>query len=269
MTLDHRGQDLEPVRTGLSTLLLPLQHLVDLPDAAGEWVSGVFASRGTLARENERLRREHLELKAQLQKLTALEHENDRLRRLLRSSQKVRERVLVAELLNVDLDPYKHLVILDKGSISDAYVGQPVLDADGVMGQLVHVGPLSAQAVLITDPSHALPVQVARNGLRAIVAGTGQLNELEVQHLPNNADIRVGDLLVTSGLGGRFPVGYPVATVSEVHQDPGAAFATISARPAAKLDRSREVLLVWSGDVLEEALGNAAGPGETEEDAQP
>jgi len=185
-------------------------------------------------------------LKVRLQRLAALEAENRRLRDLLGSSRRLEERVLIAELLAVALDPYRHQVLIDKGSGSGAYVGQPVLDANAVMGQIVRVSPLSATVLLITDVEHSLPVQVLRNGLRAIAQGTGLVQGLELLHLPKNVDIRVGDELVTSGLGGRFPAGYPVARVVAVREEPGRPFAIVRAAPLARLDRTREVLLVWS-----------------------
>ena len=168
--------------------------------------------------------------------------EQARLRELLDSSFEVGEKVLVAELMSVNLDPYKHQIVINKGELHHIYRGQPLLDADGVMGQVVHVGPYTSTAVLITDTSHATPVQVNRNGLRTIALGSGTINRLELPYLPNNSDILVGDLLITSGLGGRFPPGYPVAMVTDIQQDPGQAFARITATPKAKLDRSREVL---------------------------
>jgi rod shape-determining protein MreC len=143
------------------------------------------------------------------------------------------------------MDPYRHQIELNKGTLDHLFEGQPLLDSQGVMGQLIHVGPFTSTAMLITDPSHAIPVQVNRNGLRTIALGTGTIDRLELPHIPDNADIRVGDLLVTSGLGGRFPPGYPVAEVIDVEQDPGRAFSHVTARPRALLDRSREVLVVW------------------------
>lgn len=245
MTLDHRGGWFAPVRSALSAVVYPVQYLVNLPVAASEWMFEHISSRRSLLEENETLRAEHVLLKTRLQKLTALTAENMRLRALLDSSSKVGERVLITELLAVDLDPYKHLVVINKGEHYGIYVGQPVLDASGVMGQTVHVGPLSSTVMLITDPSHAIPVQVARNGLRTIAVGTGRINELELPYLPNNADVQVGDLMITSGLGGGFPPGYPVGTVDRVEIDPGRPFAIVTAKPSAQLERSRELLVVW------------------------
>ncbi|MEN8107801.1 MAG: rod shape-determining protein MreC [Pseudomonadota bacterium] len=248
MTMDHRQNHLESLRAGLSLLVYPIQMAVELPDTVSGWFRESLASRRQLQEENAGLRTQLLMLKAQRQKLEALEIENIRLRELLDSSFEVGEKILVAELLSVNLDPYKHQIVINKGDLDRIYPGQPLLDADGVMGQVVHVGPYTSTAVLITDTSHAIPVQVNRNGLRTIALGSGTINRLELPYLPNNSDIRAGDLLITSGLGGRFPQGYPVARVTAIQQDPGKTFAQVVATPMAKLDRSREVLLVWPGD---------------------
>jgi len=254
MTLDHRQQHLSTLRNSLSVLISPIQYLVDMPVNLGNWMTENLSSRRDLLEDNARLRSQHLLLEAQIQKTAALERENRRLRELLGSSFKVSDRVLIAELYKVDLDPYKHLVRVNKGTGDDVYIDQPVLDAAGVMGQVIEVNPIYSTARLITDSSQVIPVQVNRNGLRSIAVGTGSLNQLSLPYLPNNADIRKGDLLVTSGLGGIYPFGYPVAIVLDVVVDPGSPFAYITAAPTAHLDRSREVLLVWSGydDILED-----------------
>ncbi len=205
MTLDHRQQHLEAIRSTVAVALYPLEYLVGLPAAAGNWASEALAARNRLLDENETLRTRQLELEARLLKFNALQAENTRLREMLQSSRKVGERLLVAELMAVDMDPFKRQVVLNKGSRAGVYRGHPVLDAKGVMGQVTEVSQVSSVAMLVTDPSHAIPVQVNRNGLRAIALGTGEADRLELPHIPNNADIRVGDLLVTSGLGRRFP----------------------------------------------------------------
>jgi len=244
MTLDHRLHHLDTVRAALSVMVYPLQFVVDLPRITGAWAQQTFSSRRTLLEENTSLQAQNLILQAQLQKLSTLEQENIRLRELLGSSYKVDEGVVVAEIMSVDMDPYSHQVIINKGKIHGVHMGQPLLDATGVMGQVVQVGPITSTAMLITDPSHAIPVQVNRNGLRSIAVGTGSINELRLPHIPNNTDIRAGDQLVTSGLGGRFPPGYPVAVVTAVQYDPGQSFARVSATPVSHLDRGREILLV-------------------------
>lgn len=202
--------------------------------------------QGELLGWKEELHRENLLLKARLQQFEALEAENARLRDLLGSSLDVSERVLIAEIMAVELAPYRQQVMVNKGTNSGVFVGQPVLDANAVMGQVIRANPLSSVVLLITDADHALPVEINRNGLRTIAAGTGLSQDLDLLYIPKNADIQVGDLLVTSGMDGRFPSGYPVARVKTVRQDPDNPFTTVIAEPTARLDRSREVLLVWN-----------------------
>lgn len=246
MVLDHRYNTLESLRSTLSVVLYPVQYLASLPASLGELASESFTSRNKLESERARLHAENLELRGRLQKFEALEAENMRLRGLLDSSFKVGDRVLIAELIAVEQDPFRQVVLINKGKTSGLYEGQPVLDANAVVGQVTHINPFTASVLLITDATHALPVQVNRNGLRTIALGTGLINQLELPHLPNNADIEVGDLLTTSGLGGRFPPGYPVAQVVAVKHEPGRPFASVIAETTAQLDRLREVLLVWT-----------------------
>lgn len=251
MMVDHRWNHLERVRSALSVVIYPLQYVVSLPFHTSDWLSDLSSTREELFSDRERLQKENLELQARLQKFEALETENVRLRGLLDSSFSIGDRVLVAELIAVDLDPFRQQVLINKGSRSGIYIGQPVLDANAVMGQVTHVTPNTATVLLITDAQHALPVQVNRNGLRTIAFGTGFINRLELPQLPNNAEIEVGDLLVTSGFGGHFPAGYPVARVTDVQREPGRPFATIFATPTAHLERTNEVLLVWQLDTAD------------------
>jgi len=246
MVVDHQFQQLRQIRGMLAFATYPLQVLADLPVSLMRWLDEATATREQLQAENQRLREENLRARAELQKLEALRAENLRLRNLLDASYKVGDRILIAELSAVDLDPYRQQVVIDKGSSSGVFIGQPVLDANAVMGQVIQTTPFSSTVLLITDPSHSIPVQVLRNGLRTIALGTGRINELSLPYLPTNSDIQVGDKLVTSGLGGKFPAGYPVATVTRINRSPDNAFAEIIATPTAHLDRSREVLLVWS-----------------------
>ncbi|MEJ1382306.1 MAG: rod shape-determining protein MreC [Candidatus Sedimenticola sp. (ex Thyasira tokunagai)] len=252
MIMDHRQNHLEAVRSTLATLLSPLLYVVNLPRTVGEWANETLTTRESLQRSNETLRRENLLLKAEQQKMAALESENTRLRNLLDSSFRIGERVLIAELMAIELDPYRQQVMINKGTNSGVFQGQPVLDAGGVMGQVVHVHRSSSSVLMITDISHALPVQINRNGLRTIAMGTGRINSLDLPNLPNNADIHEGDLLVTSGLGGRFPAGYPVARITTVVHKPGEPFADVEAQPVAHLDRTREALLVWTLEPYDE-----------------
>lgn len=246
MSADHRTNMLSGVRSLFSIVIYPMQSVASIPVNLGLWVDDQFNSHQSLVDENEAYRTENLLLKAQLQKFISLQAENIRLRSLLKSSRKLSDQMLISETVAVDLDPYKRQIVINKGQHDGVYAGQPILDAYGVMGQVIHPGIPSSTAILITDPSHAIPVQVNRNGLRSVLYGTGSANLLEVQNLPNNADIEIGDLLITSGLGGRFPEGYPVATVVDIRRDPGQPFAQIIAEASAHLEQSREVLLVMS-----------------------
>jgi rod shape-determining protein MreC len=248
MVADHRFDHLERVRSTLSTLAYPLHVLVDVPAGFIRATQEGLTTRAELRATNAALSRENLLLNARLQQFESLEAENMRLRDLLGSSFKIGERVLIAEILSVDLTPSRQQVLLNKGTRSGVFVGQPVLDANAVMGQVVRTSPFSSVVLLITDSEHALPVEVNRNGLRSVAAGTGVGQELELLYIPKNADIQAGDLLVTSGMGERFPPGYPVARVTTVRQDPDNPFTTVLAEPTARLDRSREVLLVWTLD---------------------
>ncbi len=245
MSMDHRGLRLESVRAGLSLLLYPLQLIADLPTAARQWTDKNLSTRDRLLKENQRLSKQQLKLKVQLNKFAAVQAENIRLKQLLNSAAKLKERVLVARLLAVDMDPNRQQILIDKGMRQGVFIGQPLLDGSGIVGQIVHAGPLSANAILITDISHALPVQVNRNGIRTLAVGSGLSNRLTLPYLPNNSDIRVGDLLVSSGLGGRFPPDYSVGRITAIGRDPGRPFADVRVAPSAKLDRSREVLLLW------------------------
>lgn len=256
MTVDHRQSHLESVRSVLSAVVYPMQYVVNLPVRAGRWMSESFLTRKMLLEENQRLRKEHLLLSSKLQRYSVLEEENNRLRELLESSMRLSERVLVAELVEVELEPFRQQVIINKGQRDGVYDGQPVVDASGIMGQVIHVGPFSSTVLLITDPDHALPVQVNRNGLRAIAVGTGRDDQLLLEHLPTNSDIKQGDLVVSSGLGRRFPRGYPVGTVTNVSLEPGEPFASVVVKPSAKLTQSLEVLLVWPYEEhIDEAVG--------------
>lgn len=260
MVLDHREQLLDPVRQTLSAAVHPIRIIADLPASALAATTDLLRSRRELAAEIERLRDQQLRYEARLQKLDSLEVENIRLRNLLESSYEVGESVLIAELLRIDLDPYTHLIQIDKGAGAGVYAGQPVLDANGIIGQVDRVGTFSSSVRLLTDPSHALPVQVNRNGVRAIATGTGKLDSLELNGLPNNTDIREGDLLVSSGLGGRFPEGYPVARVTTVDINPGQPFAHVTADPTGAVNRIREVLLVRREDGRRLAAGETDRP---------
>ncbi|MDX1454914.1 MAG: rod shape-determining protein MreC [Gammaproteobacteria bacterium] len=257
MTLDRQAGHLKQVRGALSLLVYPVQAVVDFPMSAWDWLDASLASRRSLLAENSTLKSEILRKNLELQKLATLHEENARLRALLDSSARLEADVQIAALLRSDLDPFRHRVTLDVGSNRDVGVGTAVLDASGIVGQVTSVGPLTSEVILITDPGHAIPVEVNRNGIRTIALGTGSLILLDLPFLPNSAEIASGDLLVTSGLGGRFPRGYPVAVIDEVIRDPGESFARITARPVAALDRLRDVLLVTEQAVESPAASEA------------
>jgi rod shape-determining protein MreC len=256
MMLDRRDQHLVRVREALSVVVYPVRMLVDLPFRTWDNLSTSLAEREALIAENERFRRERLETEGRLQRLEALEMENVRLRELLDSTNRIGSRALVAEILSVDLR-YRQRFELNRGFADGVFVGQALIDAQGVVGQVVRVGPLTSEAVLITDADHALPVSVNRNGLRTIALGTGDSGRLRLPYLTTNANIVVGDLLISSGLGGVFPAGYPVARVLEVRLRPDQSFAEVIAEPASALDREREVLLVWGPDEVPAAADTA------------
>ncbi|MDX1561765.1 MAG: rod shape-determining protein MreC [Gammaproteobacteria bacterium] len=253
MIVDHRQDHLQRVRELLGLAVYPIHVVVDLPFSAWRSASVALTDRQELLRENERLRRQQLNSEYRMQELESLKLENARLRELLESTARLEGRVEVAEILSIDLS-YRQRFVINRGSADDVFVGQALLDADGVVGQIASVSPLTAEAVLITDADHAVPVSVLRNGLRTIAVGTGDSGRLRLPYLTNSADIEVGDLLVSSGLGGVFPTGRPVAEVTEVNPQPGQSFAEIVAAPVSKLDRDQEVLLVWT-----------TGPGSTGE----
>lgn len=237
---------LEPVRSKLDTLVLPFYWLTDVPNDVSEWVDTNWSSREELEEENKLLRNQIRVQESRLQQMASLKAENLRLRQLMNSSDLIQDSVLVAELIGVSPDPLVHKVIVNKGSKDGIYVGQPMLDAYGLMGQVVSVNDFTSQVLLITDNAHAIPVQVTRNNVRTVAEGVGNLYELRLRYVSSTMDIKEGDILVSSGLGGRFPIGYPVAQVESIVFDPGEPFATVIARPAAQLDRSRHVLLVFS-----------------------
>jgi rod shape-determining protein MreC len=261
MYLDHRENHLDAVRKGVGVAVYPFQLIVDAPVRFWAWLGESTTSRGDLQREVARLNAERLLTNARLQRLTALEAENARLRALLDARSKVRDEVRVAEIMAVDANPYEHNLVIDIGSRDGVYDGQAIVDADGVVGQVIKTGLMTAQAVLISDTDHALPVEVNRNGLRTIAVGSGEIDRLDLPFLPNNADIRAGDLLVTSGLGGAFPAGYPVAIVDTVTRIPQEPFADVNAKPSAALDQVREVMLIWSAPAADNQQGDAAPEG--------
>jgi rod shape-determining protein MreC len=254
MVADQRYDQLTRVRAWLSAAVYPVQIVVDLPFRAWDWVSGSFADRSRLRQENLELTARLRLANLQLQRFAALEDENRRLRDMRENSAGVAERVLVASILNVDLDPFRHRVLLDKGAADGVFKGQAVLDADGIFGQVSQVHAKTAEVILISDAEHAIPVQSNRSGLRTIAVGTGDSERLSLPFVTVEADLKQGDLLLSTGMGGVFPAGYPIAEVTQVVRNASTTFALVDARPTARLDRDREVLLVWfDPPVAEEA----------------
>lgn len=244
LLVDHRDGLLAPVHDGLSVIAHPIRVIASLPDQIGQMATEITTSRRELIQENRRLEDRQKLYQARLQRLDALEVENIRLRSLLDSSYELDRPVAIAEITAVDLDPFNHLIQINKGLRDSISTGQPVIDADGVIGQVETVSPFTATVRLISDPSHGIPVQVNRNGLRSVAFGTGRTDTLAITSLSNNASIEVGDLLVTSGLGGRFPAGYPVGKVRRVSIDESQAFSAIEVEPLGGLGRVEEVLLI-------------------------
>ncbi|AKA26641.1 rod shape-determining protein MreC [Pseudomonas chlororaphis] len=268
MVVDARFTLLKPVRSQMSLVLMQSYWITDLPQRLWQGVVSQFGSLTELAAENEKLQTENLLLQGRLQKLAALTEQNVRLRELLNSSALVNEKVEVAELIGMDPNPFTHRIIINKGERDGVVLGQPVLDARGLMGQVVELMPYTSRVLLLTDTTHSIPVQVNRNGLRAIASGTGNPERLELRHVADTADIKEGDLLVSSGLGQRFPAGYPVATVKEVIHDSGQPFAVVRAVPTAALNRSRYLLLVFSDNRTAEERANDAAQAQEAQDRQ-
>jgi len=268
MVVDARFTLLKPVRSQMSLVLMESYTVTDLPERLWQGVASQFGSRTELIAENEKLKTEALLLQGRLQKLAALTEQNVRLRELLNSSALVNEKVEVAELIGIDPNPFTHRILINKGERDGVVLGQPVLDARGLMGQVVELMPYTSRVLLLTDSTHSIPVQVNRNGLRAIASGTGNPERLELRHVADTADIKEGDLLVSSGLGQRFPAGYPVATVKEVIHDSGQPFAIVRAVPTAAMNRSRYVLLVFTDSRTPEERAAEAAKAQEAADGQ-
>jgi rod shape-determining protein MreC len=245
MVMDKRLAGFSSIRSALSLPVAPFQYLINWPAKLINDLKSVASTHDNLINENLKLKADQLLLRAQLQRLLAIESENNYLKALLQSSHQVKGKTLIAELLAVDSEPFVQQVVLDKGIRDNVYVGQPVLDANGVMGQVMQVGPLTSRVILINDPHSGVAVQNARNGLRALASGDSYSGKLRLMYIPKTADIREGDVFLTSGLGDKYPEGYPVGKVMTVIKDPAHQFATIYLQPSAHLDSSRQVLLIW------------------------
>lgn len=254
MIVDHREHHMERLRSTLSVILTPVQYAVDWPVQFADWVHQSISTHHSLLEENAHLKAQQLLLQAQVQKLIAIEKENRLLRALLKSTPPGKEHVVAARLLAIDSNPYVQQFTLAKGSRDGVFDGQVVLDANGVLGQVILVGPLTSQVLLLTDTRSAIPIEDNRNGVRGVVVGTGVIGKLSLIDMPKTAGVKQGDVLVTSGLGQRFPVGYPVGTVSSVIHNPGDHFAIIEVTPSAQFNRTRLVLLLWPNKKKETKL---------------
>lgn len=246
MSLDHRLRSFDKIRQGLFVGASPIHYAVHRPIQTFRYLLESFAIQRDLRKENEALKAKQLVFSVRLQKLAALEVENAKLHALLQSAARFHTKMLSAQLLSVDLSPFSQRVVLNKGKKDGVFLGQPVLDEAGVMGQVIGVSPSTSQVLLMTDKLSGISVQINRNGLRAIAAGSGNPGYLSLLYLPDTSDIREGDLLVTSGLGKNFPFGYPVGVVSAIKKIPGEHFLQVFAKPSAGINRSRQVLLLWT-----------------------
>ncbi len=254
---DHLGQ----IRRFLSVVAYPVQVAVASPFEGWDWFRQSVSSRETLRADKAKLEAELRLANFRLQRYEALEAETQRLRTLRANTAEVATRFVVGDIMDLDIDAFRERILVDKGARDGVFVGQAVLDAGGVFGQVARVEQLTSEVILVSDASHAIPVQVNRNGLRTIAVGTGDMSRLKLPYLSTSADVVAGDLLVTSGLGGGFPAGYPVGTVAVVKRDPAQSLADVDVRPAAALDRSREVMFVWpTPDAPAAAQGPAHAP---------
>ncbi len=260
LVVDANTRLLAPARGFIGTLVSPLFYIANTPYQVSAGVGETLASRQSLQDQNRRLQSQLLELSLLSQQYVALQEENARLRNLLGSRARVEDAVLVAEIIGQRPSPHRHHLILDKGASAGVFPGQAVIDAAGLFGQIIEVAQFSSVVMLLTDNLHAVPVQVLRNGFRSIVNGTGEPDYLELEYVPVTADIVVGDLLLSSGMGGRFPPGYPVAEVTQVEADPRFTYMQVQARPLAALDRTRHVLLLFPQEAAQERAMQEAAP---------
>ena len=243
--IDHRLQAMQPVRVFLNSLVAPVQYLAILPEQLLDNFSESVKTTDQLSAENKALKQRILKLQGQQQQLQFLQNENRRLRELLGSDARESARRMVAEVIAVASEPFSQQLVINKGTLSGVYEGQPVLDSSGIIGQVQDVGGNTARVLLISDQSHAISLRSERNDIRALAQGTGDIGRLELMFIPHSTELREGDLLMSSGLGGVFPEGYPVARIANIVRDESLPFATVFADPVSALDRVRNVLLLW------------------------
>ena len=246
LVLDQRDNRLEFFRQSISTLIHPIYLIVDTPITLWNSIRKLTKNQNKLLRENKALQFNQQLSDIKLQRFATLEAENLRLREILEATTRISNKFSIARIMSIDTDPFKHSILINKGKKDGIFQGQTLIDYKGVVGQITQVNLFSSKGILITDPNHAIPIEINRNGIRTVALGTGGFNNLKLPFLPNNTDIDEGDLLVTSGLGRAFPPGYPVAIVEHIELDPLEQFATISAKPLAALNQNREVILIWN-----------------------
>lgn len=245
MLMDRRLESFASIRAALTLPIIPIQYIVNWPAKMIDNMRIVFSTHDDLVNQNLKLKSEQLLLRSQLQRLIAVESENNYLKSLIKSSRQMQHKTLIAELLAVNSEPYVKQIVLDKGTRDGVYIGQPVLDANGVMGQITQTGLVTSRVILVNDPHSGVAVQCTRTGMRAVAVGDSYTGRIRLSYVPKTADVRVGDLFMTSGLGDQYPEGYPVGKVYTVNNDPSKQFAEIYLEPSARLNSSREVLLVW------------------------
>ena len=241
-------------RIYLNSLVSPIQYVADAPQKLFSALSENVMTRQALKERNLQLEKDNLHLKADRLLLGQLQNENKQLRKLLNSKRQFNNKRMITEVMSLRSDPFTHQLLIDKGALDGVYLGQPVINEEGVVGQVMQVGSTTSRVLLIIDASHGIPVRVQRNDMIAIVHGSGAWNKLDVPFVQSNADLKEGDILVTSGLGGRFPAGYPVATVSAFNYREGSLYASVTAVPVAQLDKSRYLLLLWNDKIEEPDL---------------
>lgn len=242
---DHRMNSFEGIRGYLQSVVSPLQYIANTPKQLMTWTTENLVTRKELLEQNQALKVNELIYQEQLMQLDIISQENERLRALLASPLRSDIKKMVAEILSVDSDPYTHQIVINRGANDGVYEGQPVIDDHGVVGQILLVGTTTSRVILITDVTHAVPVRIRRNGIRTVANGSGRIDRINHAFVPHSADIKRGDVLVTSGLGGKYPEGYPVSTVTLVRKDESRPFAQVLSEPIAHIDRLRYLLLLW------------------------
>jgi rod shape-determining protein MreC len=244
LVLDARFRYVEGLRGALAVLAYPIQRAATAPVDLIQGIGGYFTNQSQLIEENAQLRAKALAYSQDAQRFVALQAETDQIRRLMGAAERLEVRATPAEILYAGRDPYSHKVFIDRGAMHEVRAGSPVTDETGVVGQVTRVHPLVSEVTLLTDRDQAIPVQVVRNGLRAVAFGGGQSGTLELRFMAANADIQDGDRLVTSGIDGTYPAGLPVATVVRIDRDAEHSFARVICKPAAGVERGRFVLVL-------------------------